>query len=95
MLGFGILTAGGIFLWAALTGRAEKVLSALRTDLSHINPGNTASTSGGSGGGNNALVGHFTVNLPGGGDVTVNANSAAAAIENVKVETGKTGTVKP
>lgn len=37
---------------------------------------------------NHTLVGHFKVALPGGGDVTVNANSAQAAIENAAQETG-------
>ena len=37
---------------------------------------------------NHTLVGHYKVALPGGGDVTVNANSAQAAIENAGQETG-------
>jgi hypothetical protein len=37
---------------------------------------------------NHTLVGHYKVALPGGGDVTVNANSAQAAIENASQETG-------
>lgn len=40
------------------------------------------------GGGSNALVGHYTIDLAGGGQMTVNANSQAAAIENVKAEGG-------
>jgi hypothetical protein len=37
---------------------------------------------------NHTLVGHYKVALPGGGDVTVNANSTQAAIENASQETG-------
>lgn len=37
---------------------------------------------------NHTLVGHYQVALPGGGSVTVNANSAQAAIENAGQETG-------
>lgn len=40
------------------------------------------------GGGSNAPVGHYTIDLAGGGQMTVNANSQQAAIENVKVEGG-------
>ena len=36
---------------------------------------------------------HITVDLPGGGQVTVNASDPAAAIQNVQAETGLTGTV--
>lgn len=42
-----------------------------------------------SGGGSNAAVGHYTVNLAGGGQMTVNASSPSAAVENVKAEGGK------
>lgn len=38
--------------------------------------------------GNNALVGHYTVNLAGGGQMTVNANSKDAAIKNVIAQGG-------
>jgi signal transduction histidine kinase len=37
---------------------------------------------------NHTLVGHYTVALPGGGNVTVNASSPQAAIENAAQETG-------
>lgn len=36
----------------------------------------------------NRSVGHYTVNLSGGGQMTVNANSPQAAVENVKAEGG-------
>ena len=44
--------------------------------------------SGGGGGGSNQLVGHYTVNLAGGGQMTVNASDPQAAIANVKAEGG-------
>jgi hypothetical protein len=40
------------------------------------------------GGGSNAGVGHFTVNLAGGGQMTVNASDPSAAVANVKAEGG-------
>jgi|SRR5215469_11200364 len=38
--------------------------------------------------GSNSLVGHYTVNLAGGGQMTVNANSPQAAVANVSAEGG-------
>jgi hypothetical protein len=53
----------------------------------------SSSASGSSGGGSaDGLVHQFKVSLPGGGDVTVNASDPQAAIENVQLETGQTGT---
>lgn len=40
-----------------------------------------------------STVGHYTVNLPGGGNVTVNASDPQAAIDNVQQETGQVGTI--
>lgn len=48
--------------------------------------GSGGSSSGGSGG--NAAVGHYTVNLAGGGQMTVNASSPQAAVQNVSAEGG-------
>lgn len=48
-----------------------------------------SSGSSGGGGGSNAAVGHYTVNLAGGGQMTVNASSPQAAVENVSAEGGK------
>lgn len=42
----------------------------------------------GGGGGGNALTGSFKVPLAGGGDITVNANSEAAALQNAQSATG-------
>jgi len=39
-------------------------------------------------GGSNNLIGHYTVNLAGGGQMTVNASDPNAAIANVKAEGG-------
>jgi hypothetical protein len=39
-------------------------------------------------GGSNQLVGHYTVNLAGGGQMTVNASDPQAAVANVKAEGG-------
>ena len=36
----------------------------------------------------NSLVGHYTVNLAGGGQMTVNANSPQAAVQNVSTQGG-------
>lgn len=44
---------------------------------------------------NHTLVGHYQVALPGGGNVTVNANSPQAAIENAGQETGMDTTHSP
>jgi len=41
-----------------------------------------------SGGGSNQLVGHYTVNLAGGGQMTVNASDPNAAVANVRAEGG-------
>ena len=39
-------------------------------------------------GGSNALVGHYTVNLAGGGQMTVNASDPNAAVQNVIAQGG-------
>lgn len=91
MLGLGILTAGAVLLWAAVTGKADAVLAALNIDKSGRFDPTLPSTSLSS---NNQLVGHYTVNLPGGGSVTTNASDPAAAVENVKQQTGMVGTVR-
>lgn len=36
----------------------------------------------------NVPIGHYTVNLAGGGQMTVNASSPGAAVQNVKAEGG-------
>lgn len=40
MIGFLLLAAGAVFLWAAFTGRADRVLTALKMDLPTIGAGN-------------------------------------------------------
>jgi hypothetical protein len=53
MLGLLLLAGGAVFVWAAFTGRATNVLSALKMDLPTIGAGNTIvpnpPASGGSG----------------------------------------------
>jgi hypothetical protein len=54
MIGLLLLAGGAIFVWAAFTGRATNVLSALKMDLPAVGAGNTivpnpSSSSGGSG----------------------------------------------
>jgi hypothetical protein len=58
----------------------------LQTSTS-VTPGTGINAPGNSGGSNSA-VGHYTVNLAGGGQMTVNASSPSAAVENVKAEGG-------
>lgn len=53
-----------------------------------IQSGTGINSGGGSGNNSNAGVGHFTVDLAGGGQMTVNASSPQAAVENVKAEGG-------
>lgn len=55
---------------------------------SSSNSTNIAGVTGSGGGGGNNLVGHYTVNLFGGGSMSVNANSAQDAINNVIAEGG-------
>lgn len=50
--------------------------------------GQQINTNGGGVPSSHTLVGHYKVSLPGGGDVTVNANSLQAARENAAQETG-------
>lgn len=45
-----------------------------------------------SSGGSNAPIGHYTIDLAGGGQMTVNASSQQAAIENAKAEGGTPAT---
>ena len=47
----------------------------------------TGVNAGGGGGSNNA-IGHYTVNLAGGGQMNVNASSPQAAVANVSAEGG-------
>lgn len=51
-----------------------------------IQPGTGVNTGGSSS--SNAGVGHFIVNLAGGGQMNVNASSPQAAVENVKAQGG-------
>ena len=50
--------------------------------------GGTSSGGGGGGGSSHTAIGHYTVNLAGGGQMTVNASSPSAAVENVSAEGG-------
>lgn len=50
--------------------------------------GTTVTPGTGVKGGSNAPVGHYTVDLAGGGQMTVNASSPQAAAENVKAQGG-------
>lgn len=51
-----------------------------------VTPGTGINASGNSG--SNSAVGHYTIDLAGGGQMTVNASSQAAAVENVKAQGG-------
>jgi hypothetical protein len=53
VIGLALLAVGAVLLWAALTGRAENVLTALKMDLPTIGAGNyiVGGTSGGGGSG--------------------------------------------
>lgn len=75
-----VLILSGVFVAAAVL-HSKRPLSS------------DSSASGSSGGGSAAdLVHQFDVALPGGGSVRVNASDPQAAIENVQLETGQTGT---
>jgi hypothetical protein len=50
MIGLLLIAGGAVFLWAAFTGRATNVLSALKMDLPAVGAGNAIVNPGGSGG---------------------------------------------
>lgn len=89
ILGVVLLLVSPVGKW--LGNLVEEITTSHKVDLS-FNPFSTTTTMGVnqpvSHTGNNALVGHYTVNLAGGGQMTVNANSADAAVKNVIAQGG-------
>lgn len=51
MIGLLLIAGGAVFLWAAFTGRATNVLSALKMELPAVGAGNPIVTGGSGGGG--------------------------------------------
>lgn len=72
MIGLALLGLGAVCIWAALTGRANNVLSALKTQLPTLGEGNAIVTpkdggsSGSGGGSSSADIGSHTALTDGG-----------------------------
>jgi hypothetical protein len=76
---------GSIILEITTHHNVNLSLNPFQSDSTTMGTNQLASSGGG---GSNAPVGHYVVNLAGGGQMNVNANSPQAAVANVSAEGG-------
>jgi hypothetical protein len=82
MIGLAILAIGAVLVWAAFTGKAENVWTALQTDLAPpgtTTPATTSTTSGGGGGGTSFNPASSAAYLPGPGGLGGTFQGASGA----------------